>query len=272
MYNHTATAAAAPAALHNRRVLLTAPLDSSERMATLVQQHGGTALIAPLIERLPLALDEEKKNRLRRLADYQWIVFTSAGAVERFCDEIEALECTLQLTCSTIVAIGERTRCRIERRGYTVACVAEDSRAEGVIASMLQRGISPRDRVLFPSADNARAYLAEELRRCGIQVDVLELYTIAPHVPPYWRDIHQALQAGLIDALAFTSPSAVRQFFDLLAPADWRRLLTQPVICAIGRTTATALLDLGLPAPILPERARADDMIAALARHFSGTK
>lgn len=257
------------ASLRHKRILLTAPQDSAERMAQLVQQAGGRAVLAPLIARAPLPLDQEAKARLRNVQAYQWLVFTSAGAVERFFDEVEALAVNQKMGRCTIVAIGERTRGRIARRGYHVGCVAEDSRAEGVIEAMLAAGLSPRDRVLFPGAENARSYIPEELRRRGVAVDVLELYTIAPHTPPHWREIREALHAGLIDAVTFTSPSAARQFFCLIPKAEWQRLFSQPVICVIGKTTAAALHELGVSSPIVPEQTGAEHMIAALGRYFS---
>jgi uroporphyrinogen-III synthase len=267
MFEH-ATTTSVNEGLRHKRILLTAPQDSAERMAQLVQHAGGRAVLAPLIARAPLPLDDEMKERLRDLKAYQWLVFTSAGAVERFFDEVEALAVHLKMGRGTIVAIGEYTAGRIERRGYRVGCVAEESRAEGVIEAMLAAGLSARDRVLFPSAGNARSYIPEELHKRGIAVDVLELYTIAPHTPSHWREIREALHAGLIDAVTFTSPSAARHFFCLIAKTEWQRLLSQPVICVIGKTTAAALCELGVAAPIVPEQTGAEHMIAALARHF----
>ncbi|MDL1877956.1 hypothetical protein FBQ85_22720 [Cytophagia bacterium CHB2] len=71
-----------PADLRDKRILITAPLDSSERIAGLVRQRGGIPVIAPLIKRVPLPGSEALQNKLRALSSYRWIVFTSAGAVE----------------------------------------------------------------------------------------------------------------------------------------------------------------------------------------------
>jgi hypothetical protein len=116
MLEHTETNLS-QASLQGKAILLTAPQDSAERMAEWVQQRGGQALLAPLIERVPLPIAGQHAQILDRLADYRWIVFTSGGAVERFFDEIEDRGVAGGLANSIIVAIGARTRWRIEQRG-----------------------------------------------------------------------------------------------------------------------------------------------------------
>lgn len=251
--------------LRDKRILITAPLDSSERIAGLVRQRGGIPVIAPLIKRVPLPGSEALQNKLRALSSYRWIVFTSAGAVERFFDELETLQLRAENMPGTIVAIGERTRRRIERRGFAVGCVAQDSVAEGVVEAMLKQGLRAGDRVFFPCADNARSFIPEELQRRGVYVEVMELYTIALDTPDNLDYIRAALDSGVIDAVTFTSPSAARRFFEIFS---WPEMLFRPAIGVIGPTTAAALCEAKVKEFVQPPQATAESMIAALAEYF----
>lgn len=251
--------------LRDKRILITAPLDSSERIAKLARQRGGIPVIAPLIKRVPLPGSEALQNNLRALSSYRWIVFTSAGAVERFFDELESLQLRAENVPGTIVAIGERTRWRIERRGFAVGCVAQESVAEGVVEAMTKQGLRAGDRVLFPCADNARSFIPEELQRRGVYVEVMELYTIAPDTPENLDYIRAALDSGVIDAVTFTSPSAARRFFEIFS---WPEMLVRPVIGVIGPTTAAALCEAKVKEFVQPPQATAESMIAALAEYF----
>ncbi|RIK60051.1 hypothetical protein DCC62_28385 [candidate division KSB1 bacterium] len=251
--------------LRDKRILITAPLDSSERIAGLVRQRGGIPVIAPLIKRVPLPGGESLRNKLRALSSYRWIVFTSAGAVERFFDELESLQLRTENVPAAIVAIGERTRWRIERRGFSVDCVAQDSVAEGVVEAMAKQGLRSGDRVLFPCADNARSFIPEELQRRGVQVEVMELYTIAPDTPDNLDYIRAALDSSVIDAVTFTSPSAARRFFEIFS---WQESLPRPVIAVIGPTTAAALCEAKVNDFVQAAQASAESMITALADYF----
>jgi uroporphyrinogen-III synthase len=93
---------------------------------------------------------------------------------------------------------------------------------------------------------------------------VLPLYTIAPRVPQNLNAILSLLRDKKIDAISFTSPSAVRQFYRLFPVADWLGLARAPLLCAIGDTTAAALEELGMRPDVVPAQAEGEGMIAAL--------
>ncbi|MGH7496612.1 MAG: uroporphyrinogen-III synthase [bacterium] len=253
------------APLEGKTVLLTAPQDSAERMAEWVQQHGGQALIAPLIARVPLPVSAQHAQIFDRLAEYRWIVFTSGGAVERFFDEIETRGVNREVAGSIIVAIGGRTQRRIEQRGYRVALIAGDNSGEGVVAAISAYGLAAADRVLLPCAGNARQHVFEELQRRGAHVEVLPLYTIAPQVPPNLNLVFSLLRGDKIDVISFTSPSVVRQFYRLFPIADWHELARPPLLCALGATTAAALEESGIRPDVVPPQADAERMLAAVA-------
>ena len=81
----------------------------------------------------------------------------------------------------------------------------------------------------------------------------------------------QRLVAGEIDALSFTSPSTVRNFFAQLDP-EARSGVQRAVLAAIGPVTAEALRKEGMEPDVVPERAVAAELVSALIRELVGRK
>jgi uroporphyrinogen-III synthase len=80
------------------------------------------------------------------------------------------------------------------------------------------------------------------------------------------------LREEKIDAVTFTSPAAVRQFYRCFLVPDLPGLVRPPLLCAIGATTAAALEELGMRADVMPAQADAESMIATLAESLGAQK
>ena len=96
------------------------------------------------------------------------------------------------------------------------------------------------ERVLLPRADIATETLAAGLKTLGWSIDDLTAYrTVRASPPP--APVREALRAGRIDAVLFTSSSTVRNLVGIAGkPHD------STVIGVIGPQTAIAAAELGL--------------------------
>jgi uroporphyrinogen-III synthase len=138
--------------------------------------------------------------------------------------------------------------------------------AQGLLAALRATGASGR-RFLFVRGEQARRVLPEGLRAEGADVDEAVVYrTIPAEVDE--PSLRAALVRGELDALTFASASAARRFTDCLdaAALSAARCL---VVAAIGRTTAKALVEAGLPPEVLPAEADARALAAALSARFA---
>jgi len=120
-------------------------------------------------------------------------------------------------------------------------------------------------RVLLPRADIAPPELAERLRAAGADVrDLVAYRTVRP--PSLPDEAVEALQAGRVEWITFTSPSTVDNFAALLpAGVD----LSGSKLAAIGPVTAEALKRNGLTPTVTAETHTADGLIDAIAAHPS---
>src|SRR6185436_19535135 len=153
-----------------------------------------------------------------------------------------------------VAAIGPETAAQLAHRLVRPALVPSEFRAEGVLAALRDEDVRGR-RFLLPRAAGARAILPESLRARGAVVDEVIAYRAETPADADVAGLREALEAGTLDALTFTSSSTVRNFVDMLGATDVRRLLRggRPAVACIGPVTADTARELGLPVDIMPE-------------------
>lgn len=268
--------------LFGHRVLVTRPREQSDELAAALRSAGALPILRPMIELAEVedaAALAEIERILDRLETYHAIVFTSSNAV-RFFARAHASARARSMGArgaaagrarprlareARVLCIGERTAEEALRSGYPVNLVASGrGDARGLLAEIVPLLQTPGERVLIPRSRIAATTIADGLRATGVEVDSVAFYdNRRPAVDR--AALCQALTAGELDALTFTSPSTVDGFvacLDAPALAAARRCM----IAAIGTTTAKRLAEVGLPADAVPEKPDVGALVAALAR------
>lgn len=265
---------AAPAPLAGRRVLVTRAAEQAGALVEALRLAGAEPVAVPLLRIEPPASWEPFDAALARLADYDALVFASANAVRFAAERAAARGRPLAGARARVLCVGAATAEAARRAGLAPDLVpSERFDAEALLAAILRRGPVAGRRFLLPRAADGRDVLPEGLRRAGAEVDAPAVYRTLP--PPPDSDEAQALRErlarGELDVLTFTSPSAVRHFFALAGEAG-RRAAARCTRAAIGRATAEALAEAGFPAQVVPERAGAGELVAALERRAASEK
>jgi uroporphyrinogen-III synthase len=246
--------------LAGRRVLVTRRPEQAGSLSAGLRTLGAevievaTVAIAPPVDVTPL------DDALRRLKDYDWLVFTSANAVSATAARMSALA-NVPTTVPRIASVGSATSDAIARQwpGTRVALEpASDFRAEGLLAAFRALGESPALRCLLPLADRARDTLRSGLRDLGYRVDDVTAYrTVTP--PDLRIVLEKAL--GTAELGVFASPSAVEGFVNALGERS-RQL---PVV-VIGPTTEQAARVAGLEVRAVATPATVPGLIEAVVR------
>jgi uroporphyrinogen-III synthase len=123
-------------------------------------------------------------------------------------------------------------------------------------------------RVLLPRADIGREAIGTHLRAAGAMVtEVIAYRTVTGEPGPDAPDVTALLAAGEIDAVTFTSGSAVRSFVGIYGEAS-TALLKRTVVAVIGPVTADAARDLGVRVDVQPQTYTTTAMVDALADHW----
>ena len=223
-----------PLSLAGRRILVTRARHQAGRLADELRARGAEVHEVPAIEIAPPASYEPLDRALRHLSQYQWLIATSANAVEILRARLKALGLTPK-DCRhlRIAAVGSATAQALVALGLPPAITPREYVAESLVETI---GVQTRgQRVLLARAAVARDVIPDALRAQGTRVDVVDAYcTVIP------ADSVTAIRALFgngwgPDAATFTSSSTVANFLALLdeagvaAPASLRAVSIGPV-------------------------------------------
>lgn len=219
------------------RIVLTRPRAQSEAFAARLRAQGLHPILFPTIEISPPADLTPLRESVERLERYDWLIFTSANAVEAFFALQPCFPEHLQ-----IAVIGPKTAQALRERGGPEPQQIPEEYTSEALLPILQ--VSRNTRVLIPTSDRARPNLPQALRQAGAQVDVIVAYRTLPAQPDPLGLAE--LQRG-VDWLTFTSPSTVENFILLLqaTPLDALHLPGDPRLACIGPVTAEAARQAG---------------------------
>ncbi|HZR80673.1 MAG TPA: uroporphyrinogen-III C-methyltransferase [Candidatus Binatia bacterium] len=257
--------------LFGRRIVVTRARAQASRFAALLAERGAEVVECPAIEIAPPDSYDALDRAIDRLDGYDWVLFTSVNGVDRFFDRLDERGVDVRaLHRARIAAIGPETARSLSRLHLRSAVVPDDFRAEGLIAALSAESLAGA-RVLLPRAAGAREILPRELERLGAEVEEVVTYrSVRP--PESAAILHDALAAGPVDAVAFTSSSTVRGFLALLAevdPSHQRLDLARVAVACIGPVTADTAREAGLSVAIVAESYTVPALATAIERHFA---
>jgi uroporphyrinogen-III synthase len=214
-------------------------------LAGALERLGAEVTLLPVVALAPpedwRALDES----LRQLKGFDAILFLSRNAVRYVFERC----CTLGIKCEAlgsphrlIAAVGPATADEAGREGLRVDFVAEKHTGESLVRELGGR-LAGRS-VLLPRSDRGDARVPSALREAGANVtEVVAYRTVAPQkLDPA---IVARLRQGEADAIVFASPSAFRNFVDMVGDSAVRKFAERIHFAAIGPTTARVIRESG---------------------------
>jgi uroporphyrinogen III methyltransferase/synthase len=254
--------------LFGRRIVVTRSREQAGELVDMLEERGAEAIQTPTIR---IAPPEDGETLERAAADagrYDWIVFTSANAVDALLGRLLQHGDIRELKGVRLCAIGPSTAQRVARYGLRADVVPDEARAEGVFEALQAAAPLAGTRVLLPRADIAREVLPDQLRDAGADVDEVIAYRtlLGGGEREADQDIYRMLLERQIDAVTFTSASTVARLLGEEQAAD---LLNTTVVAAIGPVTAEAAQQLGIHATVVPKKYTIPDLVDALVEHFS---
>jgi len=246
-----------------KTVLVTRARSQAGALAALLEESGIRVLEVPTIAIAPLdpaPLDAA----LADLDCYDWLLFTSANAVEVFFGRRR--DVGVRHPLPRICSIGPATTSKVLACGAEVALQPEFFQAEGVLEALerAQGGGLRGRRILLPRAKVAREVLPEKLVEQGARVDVIPVYENV--LPEESREMLSGILEGRgFDLVAFASSSSVRNFVELLPEAG----LCRGMRCAvIGPVTESTAREFGFDIVCMPTEATVPALVAAIIDHL----
>ena len=258
--------------LFGRRIVVTRPREQAADLADRLVALGAEPILAPMIRIAPPDDLRPLQHAAAQAAQFDWIVFTSANAVDAFMRALfEGGRDVRALHGPRICVVGAATAERLAAFGIKVDLMPSEFRAEAAFETLRQTATLAGARVLLPRADIGREVLGDELRRAGADVvEVVAYRTVAEEGPREGDpDIYGMLLNGQIDAVTFTSASAVTHFAHAFGEEQAADLLRHTAVATIGPVTSEAAAALGIGVSIQPEKYTIPALVDRIARYFS---
>jgi uroporphyrinogen III methyltransferase / synthase len=252
--------------LEGRRIVITRAAEQSSDLRARLEELGAEVDSLPLVRFLESKDTADLDRAIRSLDEFDWIIFTSANAVTFFVGRCRALESSPNMGRTKIAAVGTATRVALEKQGLQASFVPAEFSGAGLAAEL--SGVISGKSVLLPRSDRASEELPSALCKAGAKVtEVIAYVTAGPEA--FDCNLVDAIRDGRVDAVAFFSPSAFREFQKLMGADLPVKYDSRVALAAVGPVTAGAIRGTGLPVAIEADEATTASLVEGLERHFS---
>lgn len=255
--------------LFGKRVLVTRPAGQHGSLSQALRDAGADPIELPTIRIVEPEDAAPLKNAVAHLANYAWVVLTSANGVDALFAEIQRQGGDARwLGRAKLAAIGPATAERLRQRGVNADVTPEEHVGEALARAVIVAagGQLNGQRVLVPRAAVAREALIELLINAGATVDVVAAYqTLPPTVEDQTR-LRSLIVDQQVDAITFTSSSTVTHLCDLLGP-DAAALLAPLLIASIGPITTATANDRSVRVDVTAQTYTVEGLVAAMTKH-----
>ena len=261
-----------------KRILITRSPHQASDLADRLRALGAEPILIPTIAFEDPTTFEPLDTALADLNTYDWLLFTSANAVEAFHRRLSSSNpySLIPNPCS-IAAIGPATAHSIEELLHrTPDLIPPQAVAESLAEALLPHA-KPGVRFLLVRAQLSRDQSARDpipytLRAAGAELTIAPAYRTV--IPPGSAEQIKFLFADpncWPDAITFTSSSTATNLFALLRSAG---LTLPPEIlrASIGPITSQTLRDLGYPPQLESAEATVPALVGILVRPLKLSK
>jgi uroporphyrinogen-III synthase len=254
-------------ALEGKRIVVTRAAEQARDLVARLESMGAIVLLFPAVSFSEPANTAELDRAIRSLAEFDWILFTSANAARFFAARCRKLgvEPSQGGRCRC-AAVGPATAGAVAAEGFSVDHVAQEFTG-AALARELSAVLAGR-KILLPRSERARRDLPEALNAAGAEVTEVVAYHTGG-VGAIDPEVMRAVRDAEVDVISFFSPSAIENMRGDLGEAQLARLGARAALAAVGPVTASALRSAGLPVAIEAPLATAESMAEAIANYFS---
>jgi uroporphyrinogen III methyltransferase/synthase len=252
--------------LHGRKILVPRSRGQRSRLARTLRARGAEVIEFPRMVVRPPSSKGALRAALWTIDEYDWVLFTSPTAVERFWDAaVDGGLDARRFTKQKFACLGAATIAALRQRGLR-ADIAERSFVPARLAAALARSSGLVGRaVLFPRNVGPQSHLTTRLTSAGARVHEVAAYREEIEAGRT-EAMRQQLRSGDVSVVAFTSSQTVRHF-----TACHGTDVGDATVAVIGPATAKAARAAGLPVHLLPHDFTLRGLLRTIQEHATET-
>ena len=255
--------------LFGKKIVITRSRDKAGVLKEKLRDLGAWTLELPTIEINPAddygALDQA----IRRIVDFDWLIFTSTYGVEGFFDRLKNHhnKDARVLAHTKIACVGPETSAALAKRGLAPDLEPQRFETMALVGEFKKRfndleGI----KILLPRTNIAPPELEEGLKKIGAKVTRVTAYrTVLPRSVS--KVIKDEILEAPVDYMTFTSSSTVTHTIKLLGSKKLKRISKKTCFASIGPVTSKALRSHGLRSGCEAKIFTIDGLIRAIIYH-----
>ncbi|MCA9030085.1 MAG: uroporphyrinogen-III C-methyltransferase, partial [Planctomycetaceae bacterium] len=161
--------------LFGRRIGITRPSDQSDAVVRQVIELGGEPISMPIISTRPVQDWTLVDTVIKRISEFDWVVFTSVNGVSGFFDRLWKMGLDARvLSTAKFATIGEATAQRLSEYRIHADLVPDTFRAEALAAALVPHVANKR--VLWVRANRGRDVLPNVLTEAGAHFEECVAY------------------------------------------------------------------------------------------------
>ncbi|HBF38254.1 MAG TPA: uroporphyrinogen-III C-methyltransferase [Firmicutes bacterium] len=246
--------------LAGKRILWTRPFGRDASSLDELSVAGAEVIKLPMVEIRDVS-EEERREKVVRAREYDYLVFTSATAVEVFFDTLLKMkEDWRYLGQAEIVVIGKKTGLALWMKGRKPDVTATASNSRALLDTLLPM-VKKTERIALYRAHQTLPDLAEGLSGAGISFDDFTLYDLV--CPSYSAELIQKILEYPFEVVVLTSPLGVANFFRVMAESGII-MDSQTRFACLGLRTVNELQKYNLESWLTIQKPDIDELIKQL--------
>lgn len=209
-------------ALKGTGIAITRPIDQAKKLNALVSEAGGTPILYPLIQIIPLRDYSQFESIISAVKQYDWAIFISSNAVQNSMPRLLKLGIPPNLK---FAAIGPVTAAELQSFGVdNILTPAHRYDSESLLILPEMHAMQGKKVMLFRGV-GGRDLLAKTLKARGATVTFAECYQ---RINPQTNcDLLAQLWAEKkLHGIVVTSSEAMRHLIDLAGDSEWLKNVT----------------------------------------------
>ena len=252
--------------LFGKSIVVTSDAESNADFAARIIDKGGNPVEFTTIKIKPLTQTNKFLRTLAKMAEYDWLIFTSANGVTVLFDSLQKLGKDARVFASAkIAAIGSETAAKLSEFGIKADFVPNVFTSKELGKQLISFTNLQNKKVLLLRSQLASNELSELLDIAGAEVDNVPVYT-AVTIKNKCSWLIEKIEMGEIDWLTFASPSSAKGFFEQIPGELVNSSNTK--VASIGPVTSEQLKNLGIRVDVQATEHTTDGLLAAIEKMY----
>lgn len=249
--------------LAGKNILVTRGRSQARKLSKCIEKRGGVAIETPL---LSFQLNDSKTNQeiLKRLHDYDWVFLTSSNGVKFFFESLKKIQAVVPKSLRFAI-IGEKTNKTLNSFGHEATFIPSTYKASTMAGEFFGR-YKEIGKILYVRGNRSRDILPKVFKEKKAFFHSITVYDTLL-LDEFYDKITQLLNKNELDALTFTSPSAIEAYVALVEGNNSKGL-ELPCFC-IGPTTSEKAKQSGFSHVFSPEKYTVEHMIEQVHNYFT---